>query len=133
MSEEVFPKVPSIKENIMFSLPQKIMKNMIKGTIFAASQEGIRPIFSGVLFDFKDNKLNMVALDGYRAALLYHFIENDTEISTVIPAKTLSEIEKILEWDEEEIVIEFTNNFSVGVIKNKSSDNYIHIISPIRM
>lgn len=69
-SEEVFPEIPSIKENIMFSLPQKIMKNMIKGTIFASSQDGIKPIFSGVLFDFKDNKLNMVALDGYRAALL---------------------------------------------------------------
>ncbi|WP_291578577.1 DNA polymerase III subunit beta [Clostridium sp. UBA6640] len=119
-SEEVFPEIPSIKENIMISLPQKIMKNMIKGTIFASSQDGIKPIFSGVLFDFKDNKLNMVALDGYRAALLHHFIENDAVISAIIPAKTLNEIEKILEWEQGEIEITFTTNhilFTLGKTK----------------
>jgi DNA polymerase-3 subunit beta len=96
------------------------MKNMIKGTIFASSQDGVKPIFSGVLFDFKDNKLNMVALDGYRAALLHNFIENDAVISAIIPAKTLNEIEKILEWEEGEIEITFTTNhilFTLGKTK----------------
>jgi DNA polymerase-3 subunit beta len=42
-------------------------------------------------------------------------------------------IDAINTLEEDEIAIEFTNKYSVCAIKNKSSDNYIHIISPVRM
>ena len=41
---------------------------MMKGTIFAVAQDETRPILTGVLFEIKDKKLNLVALDGYRVA-----------------------------------------------------------------
>lgn len=88
MSAEDYPTLPQINENMIFSIPQGILKNMIKGTIFAIAQDETRPILTGVLFEVKDSKLNMVALDGYRLALRTEFLETENTISAVIPGKT---------------------------------------------
>ena len=68
---------------------------MMKGTIFAVAQDETRPILTGVLFEIKDKKLNLVALDGYRVALRSENVDNDNSINAVIPGKTLSEVSKI--------------------------------------
>ena len=41
---------------------------MIRKTIFAVSTEENRPIFTGCLFEIKNNRLNVVAVDGFRLA-----------------------------------------------------------------
>ena len=68
MNAEDFPSLPKINENMIFSINQGILKNMIKGTSFAIAQDETRPILQGILFEIKDSKLNLVALDGYRLA-----------------------------------------------------------------
>ncbi|MBC2582655.1 DNA polymerase III subunit beta [Clostridium sp. DJ247] len=120
MNSEDFPELPIINENMMFSIPQKILKNMIKGTIFATAQDDTRPILTGVLFEIKDKNLNLVALDGYRLALKSEKIETDNIINAVIPGKTLNEVSKILEDEDENVNITFTPNhilFSLGETK----------------
>lgn len=120
MNAEDFPDLPNINENMIFSIPQRILKNMIKGTIFATAQDDTRPILTGVLFEIRDKKLNLVALDGYRLALKSEILETDNTINAVIPGKTLSEVSKILEEDEENVNITFTPNhilFSLGETK----------------
>lgn len=120
MEAEEFPNLPNINENMIFSIPQKVLKNMIKGTIFAIAQDETRPILTGVLFEIINRKLNLVALDGYRLALRSNGIENDTSINAVIPGKTLNEVAKILSEDEENVNITFTPNhilFNLGETK----------------
>ncbi len=115
--EDSFPKMPEIKEDIKVSIPQKAIKRMIKGTTFATDQSGLRPIYSGVLFDLKDNELNMVALDGIRAAICHYLNENKGIISVVIPGRTLNEVAKISEVEDTEVKITFTSNqilFTIG-------------------
>lgn len=120
MSADDFPSLPSIDENMLFSIPQGILKNMIRGTIFATAQDEIRPILTGVLFEVKNGKLNLVALDGLRLALKSEALENDNTISSVIPGKSLGEVAKILEDSEENVNITFTANhilFNLGRTK----------------
>jgi len=120
MNPEDFPSLPRINENMILSVSQKILKNMIKGTIFAAAQDETRPILTGVLFEIKDRNLNLVALDGIRVALRSESVDNDNTISAVIPAKTLNEVAKILEEGEETVNITFTPNhilFNLGETK----------------
>lgn len=120
MNADDYPTLPQINENMIFSVPQGILKNMIKGTIFAIAQDETRPILTGVLFEVKDNKLNMVALDGYRLALRTEFLDTDNTISAVIPGKTLNEISKILEDKQDITNITFTTNhilFNLGSTK----------------
>jgi len=68
MNGDDYPSLPNINENMIFSISQKVLKNMMKSTIFAVAQDETRPILTGVLFEIKDKKLNLVALDGYRVA-----------------------------------------------------------------
>lgn len=120
MNAEDFPLLPNINENMIFSIPQKILKNMIRSTIFATAQDETRPILTGVLFEINNNNLNLVALDGYRLALRSENLNTDNVISAVIPGKTLNEVSKILEEYDENVNITFTPNhilFNLGYTK----------------
>ncbi|WP_392485932.1 DNA polymerase III subunit beta [Haloimpatiens sp. FM7315] len=117
MNADEYPEIPKINENMVCQMSQKILKNMIKGTIFAVAQDETRPILTGVLFEIKNNKLNLVALDGYRLALRSESINNKNDINCVIPGKTLSEVSKVLEDDEKNVNLSFTLNhilFNLG-------------------
>ena len=86
---------------------------MIRKTIFAISTEENRPIFTGCLFEVKTNKLNVVAVDGFRLAWKSKFLQTKTnDFSAVIPGRTLTEINKIL-TDSFEIV-------KIGISKNQA-------------
>lgn len=120
MNADDFPLLPNINENMIFSIPQKQLKSMIRGTIFATAQDETRPILTGVLFEVKDKKINLVALDGYRLALRSEYVDSENTISAVIPAKTLNEVGKILGDNDENVNITFTPNhilFSIGETK----------------
>lgn len=120
MNAEDYPTLPQIDENIVLSIDQPILKNMIRGTIFATAQDETRPILQGVLFEAANNKLNLVALDGYRLAVRTEYIESDDSINVVIPGKTLNEVSKILEDTDAKVNITFTPNhilFNLGETK----------------
>lgn len=110
MSGEEYPNLPIVDEDVVLSIPQKSLKNMIKSTIFAISQDDTRPILTGVLFEIKDKKLNLVALDGYRVAFRSENTDCSYDKEAVIPGKTLNEISKILNDSDDEVQITFTNN-----------------------
>lgn len=105
-----YPELPVINENIMYKIPQDLLKNMIRQTIFAAAQDETRPILTGVLFEVRNGVLTMVALDAYRLALRRANIGSSNDINAVIPSKTLNEVSKILLTSDEEVSITFTPN-----------------------
>ena len=120
MNADDYPNIPKINENMIFRISQKLIKNMIKSTIFAIAQDETRPILTGVLFEVKNGNLNLVALDGYRVALRRESINSDNIINAVIPGKALNEISKILEENDDLTYITFTPNhilFNLGKTK----------------
>lgn len=113
MNPEEFPELPKIEIENSIELDQSILKNMIRKTIFAVSTEENRPIFTGCLFEIQNNKLNIVAVDGFRLALRSIFLNKQTkDFSAVIPGKTLNEVNKILS-DSFELV-------KIGISKNQA-------------
>jgi len=106
-----FIQLPQITKNRPLLIKQSTLKTMIHQTIFSIAIEEIRPILTGELFEIKSNKLNLVSVDGYRVSIRQTML-NDSfpDTSVVIPGKTLSEIQKILNSDEEsEVAIFFTD------------------------
>ncbi len=110
LNAEEYPSLPTVDEDVVLSISQKNLKNMIKSTIFAISQDDTRPILTGVLFEIKDKKLNLVALDGYRVAFRSEDIDCENNKEAVIPGKTLNEISKILNDSDNDVQITFTKN-----------------------
>jgi len=79
---------------------------MIRQTLFAVSMEGTRPILTGSLIECAGNEITFVSIDGFRMALRKNFNnEGFSEFRVVVPAKTLSEIGKILQPVDEDIYI----------------------------
>lgn len=109
-SSEDFPSLPQINENTMYEIKKDTLKNMIKQTLFAVSQDETRPIFTGILFEVKGDILSFVALDGYRLSVKKEKMEGLSVINAVIPGKAFSEISKILDIKGESVRITFTPN-----------------------
>ena len=113
MNPEEFPELPKIEIENSIELEQNTLKNMIRKTIFAVSTEENRPIFTGCLFEIQNNKLNIVAVDGFRLALRSIFLnKKSNDFSAVIPGKTLNEVNKIL--------LDSFETIKIGVSKNQA-------------
>ncbi len=113
MNPEEFPELPKIEVENSIEIEQNTLKNMIRKTIFAVSTEDNRPIFTGCLFEIENNKLTLVAVDGFRLALRNIYLNKETNnFSAVIPGKTLNEVNKIL-LDSFDII-------KIGVSKNQA-------------
>ena len=113
MNPEEFPELPKIEIENSIEIEQNTLKNMIRKTIFAVSTEENRPIFTGCLFEIQKNKLNIVAVDGFRLALRSIFLNKQTnDFSAVIPGKTLNEVNKIISDSFEPV--------KIGVSKNQA-------------
>lgn len=113
-----YPELPVINENSMYRIPQDLLKNMIRHTIFAAAQDETRPILTGVLFEVRNGVLTMVALDAYRLALRRSNVGYASEINAVIPSKALNEVGKILMSSDEDVSITFTPNHILFTLGN---------------
>ncbi|MBS4803380.1 MAG: DNA polymerase III subunit beta [Clostridium sp.] len=118
MNGDDYPELPKINESLSVEVPQNILKSMIRGTSFAIAQDETRPILQGILFEVKDKKLNLVALDGYRLAIRTEFLDNDNDIEVVIPGKTLNEVSRILEDISDIVKITFTDNHILFNLSN---------------
>ena len=119
MNPDEFPELPKIEIENSLTLEQNTLKNMIRRTIFAVSTEETRPIFTGCLFEIKDNKLNIVAIDGFRLALRTINIPVPVnDFKAVIPAKTLNEVNKILTDSFDTIKIGVSKNQAVFEMEN---------------
>lgn len=111
ISPEGFPALPSIQKENGIKMSQKLIKDMIKQTIFAVSVDENRPILTGSLFEYKSGRLSIVTIDGYRLALRTLTPENAVEDrSFVIPGKTLNEISKIIQPVDDELSIYAAGN-----------------------
>ncbi len=121
-----FPNLPEVDEQNYFSINQNLLKDMIKKTIFAISQDESRKVLTGSLFQIEDGNLTIVSIDGYRLAIRKASIQFDKNIKYVVPGKTLSETLKILSLfdDNNDVKICFTDKhvlFNINNIKIISS------------
>ena len=102
---EDFPKINlSIGENSVV-MKQGDLKQIVAETVFCCAQDDSRPVLKGCKLDFGE-KLEAIALDGYRLAISSAEILAKTEAQSIIcPARTLIEISRMLPSDEEEITL----------------------------
>ncbi len=101
MSAADYPDIPSVEDGASVTLSQPVIKSMVRQTIFAvAAPNDPRPIYTGTLFEMKENELRLVSVDGYRLAMRTEPMQNEETMSFVVPGKTLQEILKLLKDEE---------------------------------
>ena len=102
-SAEDYPELPDVNSGRPIQIPQNKLKELISGTIFAVSENQGRPIHTGVKFEVADTSITTIAVDGFRLARRTWHPEEGTgrELSFVVPAAGLKEVEKIVSDVEE--------------------------------
>lgn len=116
INPEDYPTIPQVGVNETLKIKDNILKTMISQTLFAVSQNPTQnPILCGSMFKVENGCLNIVSVDGYRVALSKRKIETVlSNISFVVPSKTLNEICKLLSEEEEaETIIEISQSHAV--------------------
>jgi len=97
--------VPDLDSGIQINVTD--LKEMIQQVAFAASTDEARPILTGVLFTVKDNKVTLSAADGFRLSIRNAELSSPVArpISSVIPARALTELARISADSEQTITM----------------------------
>ena len=125
-----FPNVPTLSGKPEISLSVEDLGLAISQVAFAAAQDEGRPVLTGVLVQAKEDKLTLVATDGYRLSL--KTIEGLKEMKNLeifqkgllIPSRTLTEVGKIITSGngETDLGIKVTPEENQIIFANKSSE-----------
>ncbi|MBS6518921.1 MAG: DNA polymerase III subunit beta [Clostridium sp.] len=109
---EEFSYIPHIERDRYITLSQFTLKEVIRQTIFSISPNDSNKMMTGELFEVKDNELKVVSLDGHRMSIRKILLKDHyNDIKVIVPGKTLGEISKILNGDNEsEVQIFFSSN-----------------------
>jgi DNA polymerase-3 subunit beta len=94
---EDFPTVQTAGERPITRVAQKVLRQALDETAFAAASDEARPILTGVLARFEGDQLTLAAADNYRIAVkTITVLDPVEETSVVIPARALIELSRIL-------------------------------------
>lgn len=103
---EEFPELPKLQnKNNKLSINQEKFAKAIQKVLYCFSKDEFRPVFTGIYFEIRDKKLTLVSTDGYRLSKSTVDVDDESEVSFIIPGKSLLEVNKILKGDKIEIVV----------------------------
>lgn len=101
-----FPEVPNLDEGSRLETSTETMLDAINKTLFAVSNDDLRPAMMGVFFDLGPEETKFVATDGHR---LVRFVKTslttDEELKFIVPEKALSLVQKALHAEDCELTV----------------------------
>lgn len=107
---EDYPEVPVVNSANPIVINQGLLKDMIRRTIFSVSTSERNPVHCGVKFEISENEIKLIAVDGSRLSIRKETIDySGSPLDFVVPAKTLNEIIKLSDNDENDYIITLAN------------------------
>ena len=104
MAATDFPELPNTGAEETLTIKTGVLRDMIERTLYAVSQDEKKPAHTGELFEIQPDKLTVVALDGYRLAIVERPVSAMKDIRIIVPSKTMTEVSHLLANDDEEEV-----------------------------
>ena len=112
---EQFPAVPALDGDQDFQLDLGRLQTGIRQCLFATAKESSRYAINGVLWEIKGKRLSLVATDGRRLArariaLAAAPAEAVSQLQIIVPAKTMSLLERVGTHDDEVAAVKLVGN-----------------------
>lgn len=105
-----FPVIPRLKK-AQVVLNAGEFREKIEKVSVSAAKDDTRPILTGVLWDFGEEKISLVATDGYRLSVDTLTVDKKNENwsgRVILPARSLQEVAKTLtDTGEDKVEVEF--------------------------
>ncbi len=105
MSSVEYPDLPTFQQTDGITLNANVLRDMIRQTVYAVSDNNSKPIYTGSLFEISDGVLRIVAIDGFRMAIRSENVDSESKTSFVVPGKTQLEVLKLITDDDENVEI----------------------------
>jgi len=106
-----FPKAVELESPSSTTISSDILATAIAKTIFASGNDDLRPVMSGVFFQFSPENLTFVATDAHK---LVKYSRSDVTASEVaefiMPKKPLNLLKNILSGSDNEVKIEYNES-----------------------
>ena len=106
-----FPKEPSADTTTSFSMTSSALLTAINKTLFAVSNDDLRPAMTGVFFELDKKGLTTVATDAHR---LVKYRRTDVSCpkadNFIVPRKPLNLLKSALPDNEDELKISYNSN-----------------------
>lgn len=108
---EDFPNVVELKDPSSTVVQGDVLSTAISKTIFASGNDDLRPVMSGVFFQFSTEGLIFVATDAHK---LVKYSRDDISASQtaefIMPKKPLNLLKSILAGSEDDVTIEYNES-----------------------
>ncbi len=106
-----FPKEPVADDTTSFTMTASGLITAINKTLFAVSNDDLRPAMTGVYFELNKDSIQFVATDAHR---LVRYKRTDVKCpkadSFIVPRKPLNLLKAALPGNEDEITISYNSN-----------------------
>jgi len=106
-----FPKEPVADDTNSFTMSSTSLLNAVNNTLFAVSNDDLRPAMTGVFFELSKDAAQFVATDAHR---LVRYKRTDVKCpkneSFIVPKKPLNLLKSALPNNEDELTISYNTN-----------------------
>ena len=103
-----FPKVPSVSNDFSASISSDVLARAINNTIFATSNDELRPAMTGVYVNLGDKSTTFVATDGHRLVRYRRTdVKSESGSTIIIPRKALNLLKATLPSENTDVTIDF--------------------------
>jgi DNA polymerase-3 subunit beta len=130
LDAEEFPTIPVAPDKPTTKLAKSTLRRMIGEVAFVATTDDSRPVLTGVLTTFEGDKATMAAADPYRLSVrtapLLSRVEGKIEV--IIPARSLQEVQRIIDDSEDPVEIFITPNGSQVIFHTQEADLVSRVI-----
>ncbi|CAA0223564.1 DNA polymerase III subunit beta [Tenacibaculum maritimum] len=107
---EEFPKAVELPSPSSTNMPANVLATAISKTIFAAGNDDLRPVMSGVFFQFSSKDLTFVATDAHKLVKYTRTdVTADKTAEFIMPKKPLNLLKGIFASSEEIVTIEYND------------------------
>lgn len=117
-SADEFPRPQEINAIDEISIEEHLLKNMIRQTVYAVSQNDTKPYLTGILFDVKDKTINIVGCDGYRLAIRREETNHEGNLKFIMQGKTARELLSLLGETDYAVTIKVSDKQAQLSLKN---------------
>lgn len=116
LGAEEFPNIGEFEDSESITIDKEIFREMIRKTFFSASIDETKGILTGVLIEIDQKNIRMVALDGFRLAIVEQEMVSGKNQRIIVSAKILNELYKIISETEEDETISLSINNKKAMI-----------------
>jgi DNA polymerase III subunit beta len=103
-----FPKVPTVSDGDSVNISSDVLGDAITNTIFATSNDELRPAMTGVYLQLNDTNLTFVATDGHRLVRYRRVdVTSEADNSVIVPRKALNLLKTTLPAETTNVSVEY--------------------------